>query len=83
MTRFTYLDIVHHLLVGMGWTVGLSVGAFILGGSVGLLILFARISPNPFLQRASKVYIEFFQGTPLLMHLFLLFFGLPLLDFDI
>ena len=83
MIRFTFLNIVHQLLIGMSWTVGLSVGAFILGGSVGLLILFGRISPNPFLQRASKVYIEFFQGTPLLMQLFLLFFGLPLLGVDI
>ncbi|WP_319547789.1 amino acid ABC transporter permease [Desulfogranum marinum] len=83
MIQFTLWDIISHLLIGMGWTAGLSVAAFILGSTAGMVTLFARISPKPFLQIAAKLYIEFFQGTPLLMQLFLLFFGLALIGIDI
>lgn len=83
MIQFTLWDIVSHLMIGMGWTIGLSLAAFVLGSSAGLLALLARISPNAFLQTAAKAYIEFFQGTPLLMQLFLLFFGLALIGIDI
>lgn len=83
MIQFSLWDIIRHLLIGMGWTAGLSLAAFILGSTAGMLILFARISPNTYLVRGAKLYIEFFQGTPLLMQLFLLFFGLALIGFDI
>lgn len=83
MIRFTLWDIVSHLLIGMGWTAGLSLAAFILGTIAGMITLFARISSKPFLQTAAKIYIEFFQGTPLLMQLFLLFFGLALIGIEL
>ena len=83
MIQFTLWDIVSHLLIGAGWTVGLSLAAFILGSTAGMITLFIRISPNPLLQFIAKVYIEFFQDTPLLMQLFLLFFGLALIGVDI
>jgi len=83
MTQFTLWNIVSHLLTGMGWTAGLSLAAFILGSTAGMITLFARISAKPFLRRAAKIYIEFFQGTPLLMQLFLLFFGLALVGIEI
>lgn len=83
MIEFSLWDIVRHLLAGGAWTVVLSLIAFVCGGAVGLLVLFARISPRPALSRAAKGYIEFFQDTPLLMQLFLIFFGVGLLGFDI
>ncbi|WP_319581664.1 amino acid ABC transporter permease [uncultured Pseudodesulfovibrio sp.] len=83
MIEFTLWDIVRHLLMGAAWTVGLSLIAFISGGLVGLMILVARISPRPLNRRLAKGYIEFFQDTPLLMQLFLIFFGIGLLGFDI
>lgn len=83
MFQFTLEDIIHHLLIGAGWTVGLSAIAFVLGGIVGLLVMFARISPRPVLPTLAKGYIEFFQDTPLLMQLFLIFFGAGLLGIDI
>ncbi len=70
-------------MLGARWTVALSLMAFVLGGSTGLLALFARISPIAPLRLATKAYIEFFQDTPLLMQLFLTFFGLALLGLDI
>ncbi|MEZ7197209.1 amino acid ABC transporter permease [Pseudodesulfovibrio karagichevae] len=83
MIEFTLWDIVRHLLTGAAWTVGLSLLAFASGGLVGLMILVARISPRPLGSRLAKGYIEFFQDTPLLMQLFLIFFGIGLLGFDI
>jgi polar amino acid transport system permease protein len=49
----------------------------------GLVLLFARTSQIKILEIATKAYIEFFQGTPLLMQLFLLFFGVALFGIEI
>ena len=83
MGDFSLWDILRNLMLGARWTVALSLMAFTLGGVVGLLALFARISRNAPLCLATKAYIEFFQDTPLLMQLFLTFFGLALLGVDI
>jgi polar amino acid transport system permease protein len=42
-----------------------------------------RVSPIAWLRRTVVLYVEVFQGTPLLMQLFLAFFGLPLLGVDV
>lgn len=83
MTDFTLIDILLGLWGGFKWTLGLSLIAFFLGGAVGLLILFARVSGSTTLRTFAKVYIELFQGTPLLMQLFMLFFGISLLGLEI
>lgn len=83
MMSFTLWDIVRNLLLAGGWTVLLTLVAFVLGGSAGVLVLYARISPQAWLRRLARVYIELFQGTPLLMQLFLVFFGLSLAGTDI
>lgn len=81
--QFTTWDIVRNLLEAGRWTLALSLIAFVLGGLVGLAILFARISKNRLLQALTKGYIEVFQGTPLLMQLFIVFFGLSLVGLDV
>lgn len=83
MTDFTLWDIVRNLLLSMRWTLALSLIAFIGGGVVGLLLTLARLSPSKCGRRSVVLYIELFQGTPLLMQLFLAFFGLSALGFDI
>ena len=83
MIEFTFWDIVRNLLLATRWTVVLSIAAFVGGAVVGLLILFARISARKWVARAAEGYIGLFQGTPLLMQLFLMFFGLPMLGFRI
>ena len=42
---------------------------------MGLLLTFMRLSSNRWLQRLTSLYVDLFQGTPLLMQLFLIFFG--------
>ena len=83
LVQFTAWDIVRNLLEGGKWTLALSLIAFVLGGAVGLAILFARIARHRFLQAFAKAYIELFQGTPLLMQLFIVFFGLSLVGLEV
>lgn len=78
MNDFTLWDIARNLLLAARWTVLLSLIAFVCGGLVGIAVLMMRTSSMHWLRRATNVYIEVFQGTPLLMQLFLLFFGLSL-----
>jgi polar amino acid transport system permease protein len=80
---FTFWDILRNLLLAARWTVLLSVVAFTGGGVVGLGILLARVSSRPWLRKSAEIYIGLFQGTPLLMQLFLVFFGLPLIGMRI
>ena len=83
MSDFTFWDILRNLLSGLQWTLALSLVAFIGGGLIGLLIMTLRISAQAFPRGFARFYIELFQGTPLLMQLFLVFFGIALLGIDI
>lgn len=83
MIEFTFWDILRNLTFAARWTVLLSIVAFAGGAVAGLLILAARISQRPWLRCLGAGYIALFQGTPLLMQLFLMFFGLPMLGFRI
>ncbi len=82
MFEFTTSDIVRDLVFAARWTVALSVLAFLFGGLAGLAILFARTSTKAVPRTLAWLYIEAFQGTPLLMQLFLAFFGLSLAGFE-
>lgn len=77
MIEFTLWDLLRNLLFAARWTLLLSAAAFVGGMIVGLAILFARIASRRGLRRVAYLYIEIFQGTPLLLLLFLIFFGLP------
>ena len=83
MVEFSLLTIFEHLLLAARWTVALSCMAFVLGGLVGLALLLARIASRQDrfkpLGYAVTAYVQLFQGTPLLMQLFLAYFGLALL----
>jgi polar amino acid transport system permease protein len=80
---FTLWDILRNLLTGLQWTLLLSLAAFVCGGIAGLLVLLARLSPLSAPRILARGYIELFQGTPLLMQLFLVFFGIALLGIDV
>jgi len=71
------------ILQAAQWTLALSAIAFIGGAILGLVIALARTSENKAAQVLSTGFIQIFQGTPLLLQLFLIFFGAPVLGFDI
>ncbi|OYY10161.1 MAG: amino acid ABC transporter permease [Rhizobiales bacterium 35-68-8] len=82
MVDFTLWDIVRNLLLAARWTVILSVIAFIGGGLAGLILLVLRLTGNRVAELAIGGYVQVFQGTPLLMQLFLLYFGIALFGVD-
>ena len=82
MVEFSLWDIVSNLLLAARWTVVLSLIAFLGGGLVGLALLVARTTPSLVLQKAVAAYVQLFQGTPLLMQLFLAYFGMALLGIE-
>ncbi|MGR5063477.1 amino acid ABC transporter permease [Photobacterium sp. DNB22_13_2] len=83
MVEFTDWDIFRNLALAARWTVLLSIIAFIGGGVVAGILLLLRMTKNVLLVGLVRVYTEVFQGTPLLMQLFLAFFGLSLLGIDL
>lgn len=83
MSDFSLWVIVSNLLLAARWTIALSLVAFVFGGAVALMLLFARTSRIRALERVTKLYIELFQGTPLLMQIFLLFFGVALFGVEV
>ncbi len=79
MIREFTLSEVWFLLQAVQWTVALALLAFLGGTAVGLLIAVMRIASRPLPRVTAIVYIKLFQGTPLLMQLYLVYFGANLL----
>ena len=66
-------DIIY-IIMAVRWTLLLSLVAFLGGALGGALVALARTGEYKWLRVASAGYIKVFQGTPLLMQLFLAFF---------
>lgn len=71
------------LLQGVVWTVVLSLIACLGGGALGLGVALCRVSPVAAIRRTASIYIQLVQGTPPLVAMFLLYFGLPGLGLDV
>jgi len=64
-----------YLLQATRWTIALATVAFVGGGLAGFAIALARIAKSRPVRTAAMGYIKLFQGTPLLMQLYLIYFG--------
>lgn len=62
---------------GLAFTVPLAVISFILGLCLAFFVAMARISKSKVLQNLAGFYVWIIRGTPLLVQLFILFYGLP------
>ncbi|WP_114948857.1 amino acid ABC transporter permease [Microvirga calopogonii] len=71
------------ILTAARWTVLLSLIAFAGGMVGGLIVALSRVSAAKALSLTAGGFIQVFQGTPLLMQLFLVFFGANTLGLDI
>lgn len=71
------------LMQGLKWTLALTLIGFIGGGVFGLLVALARTAETPLTQRVTAGYIALFQGTPLLMQLFVVYYGVALMGFNV
>jgi polar amino acid transport system permease protein len=70
------------LLQGALWTVGLSLIALCCGGVLALTVALCRISDMRWLRTITALYIQLIQGTPVLVLIFLFYFGLPSLGWS-
>lgn len=76
----------HHLrflLDGALWTIVLSAIALIGGGLLGFVVALARISPRKAWRATAMGYVQVVQGTPLLVVMFMTYFGLPTIGITI
>lgn len=83
MEEWSAWEIFSNLLLASRWTVALSILAFFGGGVVGLMLTFMRVSRIAALERVAHLYIELIQGTPLLIQLFLIYFGIALTGIEV
>jgi len=74
---------VWYLIMAAQWTVLLSLIAFAGGALVGLPLALMRVSPSHALRIVAGGYIQLIQGTPLLILLFLTYFGLGILGYKL
>ena len=71
------------LAVGVLWTVCLSLIAFVGGGLAGGVIALCRISPIKPVRWLAIAWIQLIQGTPLLVVLFVAYFGLSIMGLEL
>ena len=71
---FRYIDL---LWEGLQITFHISVLVMLFGTLIGLLIAVGRSSKNPFVLFLFKLYIEFFRNVPLILILYIVFYGIP------
>ena len=70
---------IHFLLYGLFSTIFFSVAGFMLSIVIGTIIAFGQLSSVRIYRSFSLAYLSWFRATPLLVQLFLLYYGLPLL----
>lgn len=78
-----FAEVFPYLLRGARVTITLTVVSLSLGILLGLLVGIARVSTNRVVRNAAVVYIEFVRGTPLLMQLIFIYYGLPSLQINL
>lgn len=64
-------------------TIPLALITFIIGILLAILTALARISSNRLLQWIARIYVSIIRGTPLLVQLFIIFYGLPTIGITI
>ncbi|WP_261304441.1 amino acid ABC transporter permease [Paenibacillus andongensis] len=67
------------LLKSLWYTVAYTLAGFTLSIVVGTIISFGQMAKNRPIRYLSLAYLSWFRGTPLLVQLFLLYYGLPIL----
>ncbi len=70
-------------LGALRWTVLLASIACLCGGVLGLGVALARVARSPAVRALAATYIQIVQGTPVLMLLFLSYYGLSLFGYDL
>jgi polar amino acid transport system permease protein len=80
--EFGWIDVLF-LVYAMRWTIALTATAFAGGALIGILIAVLRVSRVWPLQAIAIVYTQVIQGIPLLVLLFVFFFGLSIVGLPV
>jgi cystine transport system permease protein len=65
------------MLTGLGYTLLFAIASMLLGLALGALIALLRVLEVPVLQHVARLYVSAFRGTPLLVQVFIIYYGLP------
>ncbi|AOB25979.1 amino acid ABC transporter permease [Bordetella bronchiseptica] len=65
------------LAEGTMWTLALFFCSAVLAVALGLLVCLCRLSKSRVLSRGARLYIDIIRGTPLLLQLFYIYYGMP------
>ncbi|WP_263261439.1 cystine ABC transporter permease [Pseudomonas sp. RIT-PI-S] len=77
------LESLPFLLQGAWFTVILSLGGMFFGLVLGFVLALMRLSRLALVRGVARVYVSFFRGTPLLVQLFLIYYGLPSIGLEL
>jgi len=72
-----------YILGGLGHTLWISVLSMLIGLGLGLLLALARLSTSRLLRTIATLYISFMRGVPILVLLFMFYFGLPVINIQL
>ncbi|BBD09594.1 amino acid ABC transporter permease [Desulfovibrio ferrophilus] len=77
------IEALPYMLGGVGWTAIILIGALLVGFVLGVPLACCQVYGRPALSRAVGLYVWLFRGVPILVQLFLFYFGLlPLVGID-
>lgn len=77
---FDYMiESIPQILTGVPTSIAIATVSIFFGLIVGFLIAIIRIYKISFLDKLSIIYVSFFRGTPLLVQVFLCYYGIPML----
>lgn len=71
------IDVFPDIIAKLPVTLGLSIGSMLGGGILGMLIGLIRYYRVPVLNQIFKVYVSLIRGIPLLVQLYIAYFGIP------
>ena len=74
-------DSIPKMLAGIGLTLELMLVSAVLGTILAVILLLMRISGRWYLSWPALTYIYVFRGTPILVQIFIIYYGLPQLEF--
>ncbi|QHJ69390.1 amino acid ABC transporter permease [Planococcus halotolerans] len=77
----TWINALPYLLEGLQITLYIFFIAIIIGFLIGLLMALLRLSPFKILNWIAKIFVDAIRGTPFIVQLFFIYFGLNSLDF--
>jgi len=75
------LDSIPKMLMGIGLTFQLLFLSLLLGTALAIILLIMRISGRWYLAWPTMAYIYIFRGTPILVQIFIIYYGFPQLEF--